>query len=89
MRKLRTLVVIAVALGFLSVNLGMTGVAMAVPQEKCPVLGGNIDKKSYADYKGKRVYFCCAGCEETFKKDPDKYIKKLEDSGVTLESSPK
>jgi YHS domain-containing protein len=89
MRKLRVLVVIAVALGFLSLNLGMTGFAMAASQETCPVQAGKIDKKSYADYKGKRVYFCCAGCEETFKKDPDKYIKKLEDSGVTLESSPK
>ncbi len=89
MRKLRALVVIAIALGFLSLDLGMAGLAMAAPQEKCPVLGGKIDKKSYADYKGKRVYFCCAGCEETFKKDPDKYIKKLEDSGVTLESTPK
>jgi YHS domain-containing protein len=29
----------------------------------------------YADYKGKRYFFCCAGCPEAFKKDPAKYSK--------------
>ncbi len=89
MRRFKVFVVIAIAFGFLSLDLGMAGFAMAAPQEKCPVLGGTIDKKSYVDYKGKRVYFCCSGCEETFKKDPDGYIKKMEDSGVTLEKSSK
>ncbi|HDQ25721.1 MAG TPA: YHS domain-containing protein [bacterium] len=36
-------------------------------------------KKSKAhsswEYKGKTYYFCCAGCPEAFKKDPEKYIK--------------
>ena len=47
-------------------------------QEKCPVLGGNIDKKVYTDYKGRRVYFCCPACIENFEKNPEKYLKKLE-----------
>ena len=29
----------------------------------------------FADYKGRRYYFCCAGCPEAFKKDPAKYAK--------------
>ena len=29
------------------------------PQTTCPVLGGNVDKNVYADYQGKRIYFCC------------------------------
>lgn len=29
----------------------------------------------YADYKGRRYFFCCAGCPESFKKDPVKYAK--------------
>ncbi|MHB9074052.1 MAG: YHS domain-containing protein [Desulfobaccales bacterium] len=58
------------------------------PQTVCPVLAGNIDKKVYADYKGKRIYFCCEGCDQEFKKDPEKYMKKLEEQGVTLEPSP-
>ena len=32
-------------------------------------------KKAYADYKGNRYYFCCAGCAPTFKKNPAKYAK--------------
>ena len=58
------------------------------PQTTCPVMGGEIVKSIYADHDGKRVYFCCGGCPGTFKKDPAKYIKKLEDVGVTLEAAP-
>ncbi len=58
------------------------------PQTTCPVLGGNVNKQVYADYKGKRIYFCCAGCDAEFKKDPEKYMKKLEEQGVKLEPSP-
>ncbi len=84
--------IVAVVLGFSLVFSGFV-IAADVPQKesyqtKCPVMGGKIDKKFYADYKGKRVYFCCSGCLEDFKKDPDKYIKKMEDEGVTLEKSP-
>jgi len=57
-------------------------------QTVCPVMGGKIDKKSFADYDGKRVYFCCGGCSGAFNKDPAKYIKKLEDQGVVLEKTP-
>jgi YHS domain-containing protein len=46
-------------------------------QEKCPVMGGKINKNIFADYKGRRVYFCCESCKETFNKDPEKYIKYL------------
>lgn len=54
------------------------------PQTTCPVMGGAIDKNLYVDYNGKRVYMCCKGCEGALKKDPEKYIKKLEAEGVTL-----
>jgi YHS domain-containing protein len=58
------------------------------PQTLCPVLGGNIDKKVYADYQGKRIYFCCQGCDAEFKKDPEKYMKKIQEQGITLEKCP-
>ncbi len=54
-------------------------------QATCPVTGGKINKEVFADQDGKRVYFCCRGCVETFKKDPAKYVKKLEDAGVVLD----
>ena len=31
-------------------------------QKTCPVMGGEINKETYSDYDGKRVYFCCPGC---------------------------
>ena len=60
----------------------------AHPQTTCPIEGGKINKAIFADYQGKRVYFCCAGCPEEFKKDPAKYVKKLEDDGITLDKAP-
>jgi peroxiredoxin/YHS domain-containing protein len=54
-------------------------------QTVCPVMGGAIDKSVFADYKGQRIYFCCPGCKGTFEKDPEAYIKKMADEGVTPE----
>jgi YHS domain-containing protein len=31
--------------------------------------------KMYADYKGRRYFFCCNGCPQSFKKNPAKYAK--------------
>jgi YHS domain-containing protein len=56
-------------------------------QTKCPVLGGEIDKSVYVDHGGKRIYFCCEMCIDKFKKDPEKYMKKLEEWGVTPEDA--
>ena len=64
------------------------GVAWAKPQETCPVMGGKINKSIYTDYDGKRVYFCCNACPEPFKKEPEKYIKKMGAEGVVLEKAP-
>ena len=57
-------------------------------QTVCPVMGGKINKAIFADYKGKRVYFCCGACPAVFKKDPAKYVKALEDKGVVLDKTP-
>ena len=46
-------------------------------QKLCPVMGGAINKELFIEYKGKKVYFCCPGCEAEFLKDPEKYIDKL------------
>jgi len=53
-------------------------VAAAIEQTTCPVMDGNpINKDLFWEYKGKKVYFCCPGCEEKFKAEPEKYIAKL------------
>ena len=51
--------------------------AAAGEQTICPVMAAPINKEIYVEYKGKKVYFCCAGCKEEFDKDPEKYIAKL------------
>ena len=61
---------------------------VTLPQTTCPVMGGKINKKSFLDHKGKRIYICCAGCLAPLKKDPAKYIKKMEDAGITLDATP-
>ncbi len=36
----------------------------------------NKDKALKAEHDGKTYYFCSKHCEEAFKKDPAKYLKK-------------
>lgn len=57
-------------------------------QTLCPVMGGPINKNLYTDVKGYRIYVCCPGCTEAIKKDPDTYIEKLRQQGVTPERTP-
>ena len=85
MKKIKAVIL---ALALTAFVAGSLWAADPKPQTTCPVLGGNIDKKVYADYKGKRIYFCCSGCDAEFKKDPEKYMKKLQEEGVTLEPAP-
>jgi YHS domain-containing protein len=55
------------------------------PQTTCPVMGEPIDKNLYVDYNGKRIYVCCVNCVDKVKKNPEKYIKKLESMGQGVE----
>ncbi len=56
------------------------------PQATCPIMGGAINKNLFVDYKGKRIYVCCAGCLGELKKDPEKYLKKLHEMGQEAET---
>lgn len=47
----------------------------------CPVTGDRIESMgggTQVEYQGKIYNLCCPGCVETFKKNPDKYIKSIE-----------
>jgi len=65
--------------------------AVNVGNKICPVSGekvgqGGMEPATY-EYKGKIYNFCCAGCINNFKKDPGKYIKKIEEeklAGTTI-----
>jgi YHS domain-containing protein len=41
---------------------------------------GSMGKPYVHEYKGQEVKFCCKGCLKDFNKDPDKFMKKLEDA---------
>jgi len=46
--------------------------------EKDPVCGMDVDPKTATDktdYKGRKYYFCSAGCKKAFEKEPEKYTK--------------
>ncbi len=50
--------------------------------------GNPINRSIYADYQGKRIYFCCANSKKQFENDPERYIAKFRELGVTLENAP-
>jgi YHS domain-containing protein len=48
---------------------------------KDPVCGMDVDPKTAtnkSEYKGQSYYFCSTGCKKDFDKDPEKYIKAIE-----------
>lgn len=53
-------------------------------QTKCPIMGGEIDKTVYTDYKDMRIFFCCPPCSGEFMKDPETHIAKMKADGVEL-----
>lgn len=56
-------------------------------QTLCPVTGEEINKALFVDYEGKRIYVCCGSCLGPIKKDPAKYVTKLESEGITLDKA--
>jgi hypothetical protein len=60
----------------------------AGPQTACPIMGGAVNKKLFADSEGKRIYVCCPMCLPKVRKDPAKYISQLEAAGVVLDKVP-
>jgi len=46
-------------------------------QVTCPVSGDPVDTTVFAEFEGRRVYFCCNGCVNKFERDPGKYQSAL------------
>ena len=80
--------------------LSVTGAGLSAPpplmdqpmagktQVVCPVQHGKINKDLYIDYKGERIYFCCQECISIFKTNPEAYLQRMKQEGVTPEKSP-
>jgi YHS domain-containing protein len=48
----------------------------------CPVEGDKVESGSPAfEYNGKLIGFCCEGCDSKFKKNPETYLKNLNEDG--------
>ena len=54
---------------------------------KCPISGGPIDGKTALVYNGSKVHFCCPDCIAKFSKDPEVYLKKLQQGMPQTEAS--
>jgi len=54
------------------------------PLDYCLVSGDKLDgdmgKPIVMNYKGQEFKFCCASCPKKFKKDPEKYVKMLQEA---------
>jgi YHS domain-containing protein len=63
--------------------------ATAYPLKTCVVTGeelGSMGKPYRHLHEGKEVQFCCKSCLPKFKKDPAKYLKKLEEAPAAKQS---
>ncbi len=71
-------------------DAGKVSKAIDVGNKVCPVRGEKIDESSKAtyEYKGKIYNFCCPMCIPEFKKDPEKYSAKAEQSSSSEHSMP-
>jgi YHS domain-containing protein len=60
---------------------GESVTAVNVGNKICPVSGekiGDMGNPAHYEYKGKVYNFCCQGCVETFKENPEKYVNSVD-----------
>ena len=46
----------------------------------CPVEGGAVvtdDPALVVEYQGRKIGFCCAGCPQKFRRDPEVFMEKM------------
>lgn len=49
----------------------------------CPVMGNKVDPEvPPVEYEGKAYGFCCPGCDDKFRNNPEKYSKNLSEDGT-------
>jgi YHS domain-containing protein len=71
---MKTRILIAVSATALAASLLWAGVDLT--HAKCPVAGGSANADTAVDYKGGKVYFCCGGCDKSFKENLTAYAAK-------------
>jgi YHS domain-containing protein len=54
-------------------------------QTRCPVMNEDINPKAFIELAdGRKVFFCCKGCDKKLTKDPEKYLPNLESQGIHI-----
>lgn len=51
---------------------------LAKQQQVCPVTGeplGSMGVPTKISLEGKSIFICCAGCEDTIRENPEKYVQ--------------
>lgn len=57
------------------------------PLETCIISGdklGEMGKPVVYEYEGREIKFCCKSCIKDFKKEPAKYVKKIDEEAAKL-----
>jgi YHS domain-containing protein len=91
MKTLKSLVlaacVLSLAAPLLAADTNVTAKAekdkKPYPLTTCVVSGDKLGEMGDAyiyKYKGREIHFCCKGCVKDFNKDPQKYLKKLDEA---------
>lgn len=76
MKKVMTVLILVCVMAGESIS-AMAAPTVFIPGQECPVMTAERAKsKFHWDYKGTRYYFCCRPCVKSFKKNPEKYLKK-------------
>ena len=69
---------------------GLASEAAAYPLKTCVVTDeklGSMGKAYVHKHEGQEVQFCCKSCLPKFNKDPQKYLKKVEDAAKAQASA--
>lgn len=87
MKKLKTLTAITLAVSYLAAPLAGFAAdkkaAKPYPLDKCIVTDeklGEMGKPYVFTHEGREVKLCCKSCLKDFKKEPAKYVKKMEEA---------
>jgi len=77
MKKILTVTILAsIALNAFAQKKAPTEIACPLMKDHKANIKEATGKKLFSDYKGRRYYFCCAGCKPSFDKNPAKYAPK-------------
>jgi len=85
MKTLKTLTAIALSVSYLAAPLAGFAAEKTKPYtlDKCVVSDeklGEMGKPYVFTHEGREVKLCCKSCLKDFKKEPAKYIKKIEEA---------